>query len=383
MRRPAGSEQAAEELVRRLAEMFRRKRWRVRRGPRAGGRAQLVAEGAGRRFAVEVIRSPEGRRDRLIPLLSQAILQARKAAEQMEGAVPLAVVASNRIPPGTAERVKQFALDHAPDVGVGIVDALGLRSFAGHGLEAFNAAPVRQALSVPQQRLPDLFSDLNQWMLKILLGQRLPEALIAAPRGPFRSATQLAGAAGVSVMSAARFLHALRREGFLDEGSEEFRIVRWADLLERWAAAVEGKATDVAVRWIVRRDLPWLLAAIRDSAERFRGRVQIALGLAAAAEMLQFGFVNGVGPHLYVDRFDPEALAELGLTPTPAEGRADAFVRVAAWPEAVFRAAVPRDGVMVSDIVQVWVDVARLGARGREQADLIWRRVFVPSLGGR
>lgn len=383
MRRRTGSEQAAEELVRRLAEMFRRKRWRVRRGPRAGGRPQLVAEGGGRRFAVEVIWSPEGRRDRLIPLLSQAILQARKAAEQVEGAVPLAVVASNRIPPGTAERVKQFALNHAPDVGVGVVDAQGLRSFAGHGLQVFNAAAVRHALPVPQQRLPDLFSDLNQWMLKILLGQRLPEALISAPRGQFRSATQLAGAAGVSVMSAVRFLHALRREGFLDEGGEELRIVRWADLLERWAAAVEGKAADVAVRWIVRRDLPWLLAAIRDSAERFRGRVRIALGLAAAAEKLQFGFVSGVGPHLYMDRFDPEALAELGLTATPAEGRADAFVRVAAWPEAVFRAAVPRDGVMVSDIVQVWVDVSRLRARGREQADLIWRRVFVPSLGGR
>ncbi len=39
---------------------------------------------------------------------------------------------------------------------------------------------------------PDLFSDLNQWMLKVLIGQRLPETLIAVPRDPVRNASQLA-----------------------------------------------------------------------------------------------------------------------------------------------------------------------------------------------
>ena len=43
-----------------------------------------------------------------------------------------------------------------------------------------------------------LFSDLNQWMLKILLAPPLiPEGFLLAPRERYRNASQLAEAAGV------------------------------------------------------------------------------------------------------------------------------------------------------------------------------------------
>src|SRR5437762_8160042 len=52
----------------------------------------------------------------------------------------------------------------------------------------------------PWESPSDLFSDLNQWMLKILLGQNLPESLLSVPRGEYRSGRQLAEAGGVSAM---------------------------------------------------------------------------------------------------------------------------------------------------------------------------------------
>ena len=42
----------------------------------------------------------------------------------------------------------------------------------------------------------------------------------------------------------------------------------------------------------------------------------------------------------------------------------------------MFRAAVERDGVPAADILQVWLDVSNHPARGKDQADLLRKRVF-------
>jgi hypothetical protein len=52
------------------------------------------------------------------------------------------------------------------------------------------------------------------------------------------------------------------------------------------------------------------------------------------------------------------------------------YVRIPENPEAVFRAAVERDGVPVSDILQVWLDVSNHPARGKAQADEIRKKVL-------
>lgn len=40
---------------------------------------------------------------------------------------------------------------------------------------------------------------------------------------------------------------------------------------------------------------------------------------------------------------------------------------------------VQKDSVPVSDILQVWLDVSQHPARGKEQADLIWRKILSPA----
>lgn len=384
------------ELERLLADVFRRAHWRVRLRPPGGGlRPDMIVEGGGKRFLIEMKRSSEGRGDRLIPLLSQAILQAQAAVRQFpEPVVPLAVVAAERVPQSVAEQVKQFAAQFAPDTGVGIIDSHGLRAFAGHGLEALDARPsrpVRSSLASPH-RLPSLFSDLNQWMLKILLGQSIPESLLSIPRAEFRSATQLAAAARVSVMSASRFVRQLAREALLEDRGGHLQVVRVEHLLGRWAAANQQAVQEIPVRWIIRKEPRQLLAAVRayaleaDAASRSRskprsGRIararpRCAIGLFAAADALGFGFVHGVPPHIYLERLDLDVLRQLGLSLEDADRRADAYLRVPTNREAVFRAAVTRDGLPVSDVLQVWLDVSSHPARGRGQADEIRKRAL-------
>src|ERR1700730_12417241 len=114
-----------------VAEVFRKAGWRGRRHPAAGElRADLLVESASKKYVVEVKSASEGRRDRLIPLLSQAILRAQAFARRVpEPADPLAVVAARRMPASVAGYLKHFAEQHAPEVAVGVIDAEGFRSF--------------------------------------------------------------------------------------------------------------------------------------------------------------------------------------------------------------------------------------------------------------
>jgi hypothetical protein len=73
------------------------------------------------------------------------------------------------------------------------------------------------------------------------------------------------------------------------------------------------------------------------------------------------------------------ALDAIGLVKANMNDAVQVVVRIPRWPREVFRAAVDRDGVQVSDIVQLWLDVSEHPARGAEQADEIWRRVLRPA----
>jgi Holliday junction resolvase len=369
------------EFERIVANLFRKGGWRVRRHLKAGDfRADLVVDAGGKKYLVEVKAASEGRRDRLVPLLSQAILQAQAYARQFpEPAAPLAVVAAKHMPESVAEHLKRFAQQHAPDVAVGVIDAEGFRSFVGAGLETLEARPsdrlTRQIVS--QERLPDLFSDLNQWMLKILIGQRLPEAFISIPRKRIRNATQLAEAAGVSVMSASRLVNQLEDRGFLGERRDQLYIVRVEELLDWWASSNRETATEVPAQWIIKSGKDQALAALRQYTSReMHNQPRCCLGLFAAADALGVGFVRGVPAHIYLERITLDALDRLGLATGTSNRSTDVIVRIPVNRKAVFRPI--RAGAPISDVLQVWLDVAMHPARGREQAREIQRRILKP-----
>lgn len=384
-----------------LADLFRRAGWRVlRQPPGQDPGADIIVDSGDRKYVIELKRSPEGRRDRLLPLLSQAILQAQAARRRLpKSAVSVAVVAADRVPDSVAEQLKDFARRHAPDVAVGIIDLEGFRAFQGFGLERFNAerAASSSLASLPKSPLPvNLFSDLNQWMLKVLLAPRIPESLLSAPRERYQSARQLARAAGVSVMSASRFVRQLSNEGFLDNRKGHLGLVRVEELLERWRGASYKSVREVRARWILRGGENQLPSAAASYASRRDAKSsppkrsrrphpmsslpRVCVGLFGAAELLGVGFVRGVASHLYIERVDAEALRQLGLSLEDAERNPDVHLRISENKESIFRPVVRHAGIPVSDIVQIWLDVANHPARGKEQAEQIWKKVLGPAL---
>src|SRR5687768_2372623 len=163
----ADREAEGEQLLRRA---FERAGWRVSSPSpnRQGHRPDFIVRRRGASYAVELKAGAEGRSDRLVPLWSQACLQAARVAGEH---APLAVVAAPMIAPRVADHILKFAEQYAPDAAAGVIDFAGLRLFRGPHLESLNAeASVQAALEsrVPKEQ-SHLFSDLNQWMLKVLL----------------------------------------------------------------------------------------------------------------------------------------------------------------------------------------------------------------------
>jgi hypothetical protein len=198
-------------------------------------------------------------------------------------------------------------------------------------------------------------------------------------------------------MSASRFVNQLANEGFLDKDGDHLQIVRADELLERWISTNRQMARDIPVRWIIKKSEKELFGSLAKyvaegnaepvlkakarSVRVTKSPVRCCIGVFAAADALGVGFVQGVPPHLYLERLDLDVLETLGLSVEDADRHTNVYVRVPSNKESVFRAAVIRDGLPVSDVLQVWLDASAHPSRGREQADEIWRRVLKPLFG--
>jgi Holliday junction resolvase-like predicted endonuclease len=392
---PRNHQERAEDLV---AEVFRRGGWKVREKSGVAGEADLIVAQAGTEYGVEIKRSSGGRKDRLIPLVSQAILQAQKIARSLTTySVPVAVVVADYIPESVAQDVKQFARQHAPDVGVGVVDFDGLRSFEGHRLEYLNSKePTTRKAILPGRRppSPQLFSDLNQWMLKVLLAPGIPRKYLSAPRGQYQGASQLARAADVSVMSAFRFIEQFSKAGFLEDKQGSLRVVQTEELMPRWLAANQRSVSEIGVRRIPHSKInaPWdeirtYVAAEKAQSDKYGSSAgqsntvhppRVCLALLAAAKALKLEFIDEAQPCLYLERIEPIILEKLGLSASNSDVDPDAYVRVPWNDKSVFRAVVLNNGVPTCDILQLWLDIAQHSSNGKEQADLIWRKILTP-----
>jgi hypothetical protein len=371
--RSARKQQSAGARAERIvSELLGAAGWHVRQTGRPGPPADFIARRGDISYAVEVKAASEGRSDRLVPLWSQAWLQAVRAAGA--GLRPLAIVAAPRIPPRVAEQVLDFAAQHAPDAAAGVVDFAGLRAFRGEFLDDLSGGGEHKpaASRAVSNHAANIFSDLNQWMLKVLLAPELPEEMLSAPRGRYRNASQLARAADVSAMSASRLVRQLQREGFLHESSAYLQLVRREELFRRWHTWAGRGVREEGFRFVLPGDRRRALNRAVQAADG-------CLALFAAADALDIGFVRGVPPYVYVHQPVPRAQPGWkNLVPAEPGESPDLIVRGATAPCSVFRGAVVRESVRVCDVVQVWLDVSGHPSRGSEQADLIRREILEP-----
>lgn len=368
---------SASELS--LASFFSDLGWDVALGPPAERlRPDLTIRKGSFHYVAEVKTAAEARSDRVVALLAQAILEALSYAGSEPGAKPLALVGVNELPDALVRRVSDFTGQFAPDIAFGLFGADGRRYFEGNGLSELTRLDERpDAVGHSSPHAPNLLSDLNQWMLKVLLAPEIPASLLTAPRKEFKSGTELAEAAKVSPMSVSRFLGALRRDGFLSSG-RTLRLVRREALFERWKSSAVRVGPEQPSRYLI-SDVDG------GQLKKFMGRYrsEACIGLFAAADAYGLGHVSGVPPHVYVRKIGSSIDGDQwkGIRPAREGEKPSLILRQPLFPESVFRGAVHSDQVSATDAIQVWLDVFLHPSRGREQAKLIEEKLINKLIG--
>jgi biotin operon repressor len=383
---------------------------------KADNEVDLIVQKEETRYAVEMKVVTEHRWSSVEGRLATAFVQSMHAAKKIgQGTHPLAVIGMPLASARMANNVRTFTEKYLPSAGWGLMDLAGRVELHGPGLDwvkspkgrlvrrkeyLANAAGVTGGVvgqsvgtswqlfrsSLPASNGARLFTDLGQWMLKVLLSRHLPAPLIQQVKGEFWSPQELAKAARVSAPSAWRHVTALGASGFLEIRSKGYELVRLSELLRLWRGATAMAGREWKMRFILpqRDGLRALREVMRSSAS---GTDQVArpracLGLFSAADALGARFVHGGPIHLYSERPSAEECARLGLRLAEPGEAVDVFIREPRFPEALFRAAVrTEDGVLTADALQTWLDVVDYPARGSEQAEVLWRLIG-PALEG-
>jgi hypothetical protein len=260
-----------------VARLLGRDGWQISRSSRVD-EPDLLLRKEEISYAAEFKISRDGRRSILESLLADAVLRARAfASRQGPSTGALAIVAAPALTESMSSALREYVGDFAPDVAFGLVDARGKFEFHGKGLEGLQAVPPHRPKRAQRaaSQATDLFSDLNQWMLKILLGRLLPEDLLHVPRGRIEGASDLARLAKTSLPSAWRFLAALKEAGFVEESEAGLELVRRDELMEAWLAAVRRPHLEMraALSIPVREPLQVLLPRHAVSVLRSQNRV--------------------------------------------------------------------------------------------------------------
>jgi hypothetical protein len=225
------------------------------------------------------------------------------------------------------------------------------------------------------------FGDLDQWLIKVLLFAPSPAPGWGGPRGSIRSLLQLAKAAQVSAPLVYRWATAMQKSGYLEKQWGKPPALRNLDaLLAEWRGRYRLKDNElIACRPIFgqRVDDQYIeefLGLLRKSKGHHRG---YALSGHQACRFHRLRHSDARSIHLYVSDDPSPFLQALQLAPHGEPSGPVVLVRPKHW-RSVFRGAAPIDGIMVCDLLQVYLDLYTLPDRGREQADFLSEQVLEP-----
>ena len=319
----------------------------------------------------EVRQSNSASIESIIGLLASSFLRSQHRV-QTPSTTPLVLAIVPRVGAKTKRAVEQFMSENAPDCGWGLIDRTGATRIVVPplGIDAEEHGIVNQP-RWKKRSSTQLFSDLNRWMLKVLLLADAPPDLWNGPRADIASATELHRVAKVSVAKAHQFCDAIERLGFLVRGPKGLTLVRKKTLVETWFHNERARRTDpIAVRSIFgrppdlqemfcRQEIPGDYAICGFEACRLLGVLHTPV---VRAEVYVIGELEAA-----FDALDLEVCDERD---------AHFFLRRAHFGQSVLRGRVVRQNLPVVDVLQAALDVCDQAARGAEEAEYIVNHVL-------
>ncbi|RQT12663.1 helix-turn-helix domain-containing protein [Burkholderia contaminans] len=329
----------------------------------------LLRSDRGHTFLAALKAFNDGRADRVTAAFAQMLLEARVHAKR-QGMRPAILIWVRSASPALIRRLVEFHREYGDSEPFAVLSMDGTRyvRFPGFELDKPSDAPIGFYRSSDGTRPRLVLSDLAQWMLKLMLAPDIAftsnpddgdEPWLGAENMRYGSATDLARAAGVSLMTATRLVNGLIEEGFL-ETRPFLKLVQRGKLARRWKAEYRTPALALPMKFLSE-------AAPDVQLRRLLQRQGGILGNFAAAEALGFGHVKGVTPTVWVHNLR-EAENWRPLRPAKEGERPDLVLQQPSFPRSLMRGCVDRKGVRVTDLIQTWLDVSAHPARGAEMA---------------
>jgi hypothetical protein len=327
----------------------------------------------GRSFVVVVKRLGTVRHEDLVGRLAVALLQAREHSG-VTGAIPLVLVALPQLTSSAVSSATAFMNRHAPEVQWGLVSfEHGAYIHAPRlGVEYSDYQRARRHRGTPGPRAGQrLFTDLNCWMLKVLLLRDVEANWWAGPVASVSSIPALAQAANVSMPHAYRFAQTFQQADFLRVTPDGLTVVRREPLLRAWMEHHRLQPrTVMSARWTFGR--PASLSDAFPVANAGEGLLPPRIAVAGFEACRAHGVLHTTVPGLEVHVEASSAKATFGRDLEPCATRdADVTLIVSRLVQSVFRGAVVRNDVRYVDILQAALDVSVHPARGAEQAEYV------------
>lgn len=371
-----------------LVSILKKHGWKLGRKTvsSVGSRIEIWSSGSQQQTLV-IQQAPDIRPETIRGRLALAMLDAQR---QSTSAGATAAIVTAR----TLSRVVVDGLAEigglVPGIGWGVVGDNGRVVLRLAGLELSIEPSVKPRVWRVDPVVADPFSDLGLWITKVLIKRTLANAnddwnaWLTGPNTYFGTYDAFAAAVGVATKTAWQTIHALDALGYVAGAAAAAPLVKVEELLTRIRGATRDPTRRLECRWLLpRHDALQRLLAGRLTIEHgfhngtrvsWREGPRLCLAGFSAARAHALSVTNVQLAEVHVE---PEASLEaLGLVRTEPGERSDVVLHRAKRPEAVFRAAVLRDGLPCADLVQTWLDVVDHPQRGNEQARRLREAMF-------
>jgi hypothetical protein len=306
----------------------------------------------------------------LLGRLALAAIQWESASRELPGN-PVFVVAGNRIGRKTISEVELFMSQNLSNLEWGLIDARGTVRLKARSLAldvAEYSVPVRSESSSRHSRR--LFSDLNRWMLKILLLGQMPGAWWGGPREKPNTPTELHRVAGVSVETAHRFVRTMDELDFIRRSRQGLKLVRVEAMVDAWMAAERlNPPGRIPVQWFISEEarLEYAFPPV--------GNTAVVVGGFEACRRHGILHTEPPGLEIHVDRNWRTEIEDWEVEMCESD-EADLFLLESPYPQSVFKGSIRHDDLSTVDILQTALDVVHSPTRGMEQAEFVMEHVL-------
>jgi hypothetical protein len=361
----------SNDKIRRTVEQVLRERHvkNFKLASRENSGKDIVVESPRSKLILEVKHIRPASIDEVLGALAVWVLKAHKNISKNDR-IPLLIL--ERLGDKTRRAVRQFMFDHARNCSWGLIDQSGAAQFVVQALNLDVDQPGQNA-SPPwsRQRPTRLFSDLNQWMLKILLLADAPPSLWSGPRQSVTTPTELHRVAHVSVEKAHQFVRAFEQIGMIRQSRHGLSVVRKKALIDMWFHDERSRCSRrMPVRWIFgepksleqvfsKKDAPSDFAICGFEACRYLGVLHAPV---ANREVYFFG-----DPEVGLAAWDLEACDDRD---------AHFYFLKARSTQSILRGRLVKSNLPVVDVLQAALDVCDQAARGMEQAQYIINHIL-------